>query len=1000
MHVCRTGKDIHMSAERAALLQTLFQQAVGLSAEQRARFIVEACGQDESMRCELELLLRHDEAAPGDYLDGSSSIASGDTLADTVGAAARIGEHVGPYSLLSILGEGGMGAVYEAEQERPRRRVALKLIRAGLMTDAMLRRFDFEAEVLGRLEHPGIARIFEAGIASTAMGRQPYFAMELVRGTPLDEWAREHKSPLKRRLQLLIEVCQAVHHAHTKGIIHRDLKPPNILIGDDERPKILDFGVARATDADVRSTMLHTQSGQIVGTLPYMAPEQAAGRIRELDTSSDVYALGVIAYELLSGQMPYSLENMALHEQVRVICEQEPSRLSRIDRSLRGDVETIVQKALEKDRTRRYHTAGELAGDLKRYLEYEPITARPPSTWYQLAKFTRRNKLLVSAAAGIMLVLAAGVIVSTIFAIRAERQKRQAIDNRAEAEATVAFLTQDVLSGATPQRMPDKTVRDAIVKVMLDPAADAIAHRFQDRPTVEAAIRTTLATCYIQLGRSDRALPHAQAALETCRRVLPDDDPRTLRTLALNAAILQNLERLDEAEGLFREALARSRRVLGEDNPDTLYAMGQLGYALWALGNVGESESVCREAMDRYLKVLGPDDPRTLRAICNMVLPLRLLGRYPEAEKYCRDAMDGFRRRNHGEDDDDSLAAMNNLAALMEEQGKHADAEKLCREVLALRIVRLGENHPDTLMTMNNLGHQLQETGRNDLAEPLLVKALDGCRKSLPAGHYTTRLALTNLARVRLVQHRLPDAESLCRENLGLCLTVLHPNHHETLRSMHNLGFILGQMGKYAEAESLLGQAAKQREVVRGPDHPDTLGSIGDLAGVLAVQGKLEQATPLYATLYHRCATAKLSPAEAAVLMSYYGPALVRMKQYAEADEPLREAARRLRDTGQASSPEMTAVVTALAEIFDHLGRPEEAKKWRAELSALKAATRASTAPSAIPATRPVISALAEVYENTVNPEETARYRAMLSTTRVTTLPTDPAPSSATRPTP
>jgi serine/threonine protein kinase len=283
--------------------------------------------------------------------------------------------------------------------------VALKLLRVGWLVPAMQRRLRAEADLLGQLEHPGIARIYHAGVLETLLGREPYFAMELVDGVRVDEWVRTHNPSLQRRLELLAAICRAVHHAHERGVIHRDLKPSNILIDRDGQPKILDFGVARVVGDDPRSITLQTELGQLVGTLPYMSPEQASGNTREIDPSADVYALGVVAFQMLTGCMPYTLGEKALHEAVRVICQQAPLRLGEVDRSLRGDVQTIVEKAIEKDRKRRYATAGDFGEDLRRYLACKPITARPPTLWYRADRGVRRHK--TATAMLVLLLLAA-----------------------------------------------------------------------------------------------------------------------------------------------------------------------------------------------------------------------------------------------------------------------------------------------------------------------------------------------------------------------------------------------------------------------------------------------------------------------------------------------------------------------------------------------------------------------------------------------------------------
>src|SRR4051812_34460558 len=323
------------------------------------------------------------------------------------------------YRILRLLGAGGMGAVYQAEQQQPQRTVALKVIKPGIVTAELLRRFGHETEVLGRLQHPGIAQIYEAGTVQTPEGAQAYFAMELVRGpagaraASLVEFAQQNKLSARQRLELLAKVADAVHYAHQKAIIHRDLKPANILVDDTGQPKILDFGVARATDGDVKSVTVQTDVGQIIGTLPYMSPEQAGGDPAQLDTRSDVYSLGVIGYELLAGRLPHELKTLMIHEAVRVIREDQPSRLSAINKTFRGDIETIIAKALAKEKERRYQSAGELAADARRFLADEPINARPASARYQMTKFARRNKALAIAVAAMLLVLIAGILTSS-----------------------------------------------------------------------------------------------------------------------------------------------------------------------------------------------------------------------------------------------------------------------------------------------------------------------------------------------------------------------------------------------------------------------------------------------------------------------------------------------------------------------------------------------------------------------------------------------------------
>jgi len=353
--------------------------------------------------------------------------------------AAPIPARIGRYTIVRVLGEGGMGTVYEAEQDQPKRAVALKVIRAGYLSPQLLKRFEHESAVLGRLQHPGIAQVYEAGTVQDERGQPvPFFAMEFIRGVPLTEYAATKSLGTRERLDLVARICDAVYHAHQKGVIHRDLKPGNILVDESGQPKILDFGVARATDSDIQQTTLHTDIGQLIGTVPYMSPEQVGGDPDDLDTRSDVYALGVIAYELLAGRLPHDLQRKMIHEAARIIREEEPTRLSSIHRALRGDVETIVAKALEKDKVRRYQSAGDLAADIERYLNHQPIDARPATAGYLLRRFARRNRVLVGGALATMAALLLGLAGTAWKAVEAQRARVRAEDNATLANSRLA----------------------------------------------------------------------------------------------------------------------------------------------------------------------------------------------------------------------------------------------------------------------------------------------------------------------------------------------------------------------------------------------------------------------------------------------------------------------------------------------------------------------------------------------------------------------------------
>ena len=482
-----------ISQERYERLCELFTATFELSAEQRSAVLAERCDDDPSLRDEVEAMVaRHAEDAA---VLGTSALGVDATVLRP--AANLEGKRISHYHLKRAIGAGGMGAVYEAVQERPRRTVAVKVMNRGLRSRSSARRFEYESQILGRLRHPGIAQVFEAGTFQENEETVPYFAMEYIPGArTISQYANSTRLSTPERLELFIKVCHAVHHGHQKGVIHRDLKPANILVDGNGEPKIIDFGVARSTDSDMAVTTLQTDVGQLIGTLQYMSPEQCAADPHDLDTRSDIYSLGVVLFELLTDQLPYDVTKSPVHEAVQVVREATPIKPSTIDRTLRGDLETITLKALEKDRERRYASAIDLAQDLRRYLNHEPIQARPPSAMYHLRRFVRRNRPMAFAAAAIVLVLVGGIVATSWQSVLANDARELAVQARdEEADQRTKAETEKALAEAVYEFMHHTLTafppghHDITLREVLDGAAATIDGEFPDQPLVEAEVR-------------------------------------------------------------------------------------------------------------------------------------------------------------------------------------------------------------------------------------------------------------------------------------------------------------------------------------------------------------------------------------------------------------------------------------------------------------------------------------------------------------------------------
>jgi serine/threonine protein kinase len=674
-------------------------------------------------------------------------------------AAAPIPATVGPYRIIGLLGEGGMGRVYEAEQPTPRRRVALKVIHASRSLDPhTLLMFEREIETLARLKHPNIAAIFESGRTEDG---QHYFAMELVRGRLLHEAVIgpvTGRADLERRLDLFRACCDAVQYAHQRGVIHRDLKPSNIVVTEESgraTVKVFDFGLARLAGSDVTATIT-TRKDQIQGTLAYMSPEQAQGRPDDVDVRSDVYSLGMILYEMLSGRRAYVLEDRSIAEALKTISDGRPRPLA--DGWPRGvkldpDLETIVGKTLEKEPDRRYQSAAALSEDLARHLAGQPILARPPSTVYHLRKAMARNRIAFGLAAALAVSLVAGVAWLGVLYARAGRARLEAERQARIAQAVNAFLNDDLLASADPSRTPDPNVT---VRSVLATAAKKIEGGFAGEPLVSAAVRRTLGRTFAGIGVLDEAEKHLKAAYEIYSAQGGPQSADALRTQVDLAGVAYGAGRPEEAEALLRKASDGLRRTLGPDAADTVNALSQLCGAVYDQGKLDESEAFCREAFEAGRRGPGETADETLGAMNNLAMIDTDRGKFDEAEAFYKRLLE-VQGAKYGKDSPYFMQTLGNLGQLYVAQDRLEEAEKVAGETLERERRVLGNEHNETLTAINNLAIIERRLKHYDKAEPLYKEAYETSRRTLGDQSVSTLLPLTNLARFYSATGRCAD---------------------------------------------------------------------------------------------------------------------------------------------------------------------------------------------------------------------------------------------------
>ncbi|HEY2785488.1 MAG TPA: serine/threonine-protein kinase, partial [Fimbriiglobus sp.] len=720
-----------------------------LGVDELKSFLEQTCGSDAALRLQVETLIRAHRSA-GAFLGGAGAIDDSPTLPPDT--------RVGPYLLREQIGEGGMGLVFVADQETPvRRRVALKIVKPGMDSRQVLARFEAERHALALMDHPNIAKVLDAGV--TESGR-PYFVMELVRGVPITEYCDAARLTPRQRLELFLPVCRAIQHAHQKGVIHRDIKPSNLLVtlyDSHPVPKVIDFGIAKAVGSAFADHSVYTGFAQLVGTPMYMSPEQAEMTAQDVDTRADVYALGVVLYELLTGTTPFdgeTLRQAGFDEMRRIIREDEPAKPSQrvttmsaekqstvsgqrgldgrqLGRQLQGGLDWVVMTCLAKDRTRRYESAGALAADIERFLRDEPVTACPPSTSYRLRTFTRRNRTGLVAGGLVAAALVGGTGVSIWQAFKAWEAQRQAETDRDRAGAAEQqsaaineFLQRDLLSQGDMFQLDYPFESNLTVKQALQRASATINDRFHDKPLVEAAIRLTIAKAYRGRGENQLSIHHLERSAELLRVHLGPNHPDTLTSTFYLAEIYSVTGRRPEAIALLEKVVEQRRAVLGPDHDLTLLAMTRLGGTVQLDGKLDRAEQLIGHVVERRKATRGLDDPETANCMHDLGLVYRDQGRFAKAidllEFASKKLEVGF-----GAVYCNTIGCKDDLAALYWRIGERDKALSLREEILKAVEARNGPQDPSVLNNIRTLVHAYQEVGRFDLAEPLLRKLLE-----------------------------------------------------------------------------------------------------------------------------------------------------------------------------------------------------------------------------------------------------------------------------------
>ena len=867
-----------MSAPKGG--ETIFAEALRLPPEERAAYLAEATGENPELRQEVESLLQSYQA--GEFLEEA---ATPDLRAAqrTVPLTERPGDIIGRYKLLQEIGQGGCGVVYMAEQIEPvRRRVALKIIKLGMDTKSVIARFEAERQALALMDHPNIAKVLDAGATETG---RPYFVMELVRGTKITEFCDEKRLSTRERLDLFVQVCHAIQHAHQKGIIHRDIKPSNILVSEDDGmvvPKVIDFGIAKATGGLLLTDKtVFTAFEQFIGTPAYMSPEQALITNADIDTRSDIYALGVLLYELLTGNTPFdshALLKIGLDEMCRTLREQEPPRPStrlstlssqelsttaerrgldapKLINDLRGDIDWIIMKALEKDRAHRYETANGLATDIQRHLKNEPVVARPPGRFYRLQKAIYRNQLAFTAAAAVGFALLIGTVVSTWQAARARRAEQTAEGQRDQAEAVLRFFGEKILAAGRPEGLAGGLGKDVSLRKAIDVAEPEVAQIFRNQPLVEATIRQILGESYSYLGAPALAADQTERAFALRQQHRGIEHAETLESMHTLGAVYLEAGRIEEGLALLESVLDLRKQRFGAANPSTLQTMGKLIFAYRATRQVGQAVAIGEEALRLSKANLGLEHRTTEELMNELSEAYMYFGKLDKAVSLIQGTIDICKLRLPPEHPR-MLMLMHTLARTHSELGDWDRAVSIYEKVLELKKGTFGPEHPLTLLTQSCLARGYRVQGKTDRALELLQEVLKVKTATLGADHAGTLLTAKNINDTYRKAGELDKLEAQYRAELA-------QGTGDVITAGFELGMLLLQSAntRSGDATRLIERAREGEQLMREylaearVHHTNTPLGLGwkldRAAEWLYRQGNYTEAEPLYRELIH-----------------------------------------------------------------------------------------------------------------------------------------------------